>query len=63
VSKDPSYDEQLFDAVQRDDLEHRRSQGEHVRGCWVHDLLLAKDKLTFPLGARMPLAFRPDQSE
>jgi hypothetical protein len=41
-------------------LEHCRSQANHVRGCWVVDLLLAKDRLTFPLGARMPLAFRPD---
>lgn len=44
-------------------LEHCRAQGEHVRGCWVLDLLLEKDKLIFPLGARMPLAFQPDQAE
>jgi hypothetical protein len=29
----------------------------------VIDLLLSKDKLTFPLGARMPLAFLPDRTE
>jgi hypothetical protein len=37
-------------------LSHCRSQGEHVRGCWVIDLLLSKERLAFPLGARMPLA-------
>ena len=33
---------------------------KHVRGCWVLDLLLGKDGLAFPLGARMPLAFLPE---
>jgi hypothetical protein len=37
-------------------LSHCRSQGEHVRGCWAIDLLLSKERLAFPMGARMPLA-------
>ena len=41
-------------------LEHCRSQGEHVRGCWVIDLLLGKDKIEFSFGARMPLALQVD---
>lgn len=52
---------ELADALEKsgchDDqiLSHCRSQGGHVHGCWVIDLLLAKDKIEFPLGARMPL--------
>lgn len=70
------YDERTFDCMPEfaDVLEkcgchnqrilaHCRFQRGHVRGCWVIDLLLAKDQIEFPFGARMPLLLQVDIDE